>query len=329
MASDVRDEKSNSWASWTSWAWTQLSDESSPLSFVLGNSVDMAVQYGLETSFGFIQTVCAIIGAVSMTGAAKRALYPHARPVEPLFNRLRAEGGPRLWSHQRVRFAANPYKYLNHNKIVILQGDTLSGKTNLLRHAIPWYRRWTIWPLSILCWRGIYMNGAESQRIDTFQQWVTFQMFGTSHRAGSEIKQCVWAYRKQQWLWLVMEKLRVPFPLLLPKPVFIIVDQYEELLKKYPDQAVAWADAICHNHGRNNYARILFVVNSDHGAQTLLNLAVHGMHFERVQLTTPTESWRFATLDRNLLRKCQHNVGLYWMAKLKLRTGALMPSTLV
>lgn len=35
----------------------------------------MAVQYGLETSFGFIQTVCAIIGAVSMTGAAKRALH--------------------------------------------------------------------------------------------------------------------------------------------------------------------------------------------------------------------------------------------------------------
>ena len=127
----------------------------------------------------------------------------------------------------------------------------------------------------------------------------------------------VWAYRRQQWLWLVMEKLRVPFPLFLPKPVFIIVDQYEELLRlpgrtkdnhrdmtieawrhfdvdyrgnnvnvatfgwqgpncckskwgnykvctnlfrKYPDQAAAWADAICHNHCRNNYARIIFVV---------------------------------------------------------------------
>ena len=32
-----------------------------------------------------------------------RSRYPQARPVEPLFNRLRAEGGPRLWSHQRVR----------------------------------------------------------------------------------------------------------------------------------------------------------------------------------------------------------------------------------
>ena len=110
------------------------------------------------------------------------------------------------------------------------------------------------------------------------------------------------------------------------------------LLRKYPDQAVAWADAICHNHGRNNYARILFVVswphsclhtkcislkiclhwpsremyciisvfavfhlpigltlacievNSDHGAQTLLNLAVHGMHFERYMASTLAEA---------------------------------------
>ena len=28
-----------------------------------------------------------------------------------------------------------------------------------------------------------------------------------------------------------MEKLRVPFPLLLPKPVFVIVDQFEEVLR--------------------------------------------------------------------------------------------------
>ena len=27
----------------------------------------------------------------------------------------------------------------------------------------------------------------------------------------------------------------------------------------------------------------------------------------------PTESWRLAALDRKLLQKCQHNVGLYWL----------------
>ena len=37
-----------------------------------------------------------------------------------------------------------------------------------------------------------------------------------------------------------MEKLRVPFPLLLPKPVFIIVDQFEELLRSLEGHLV-WA----------------------------------------------------------------------------------------
>ena len=46
----------------------------------------------------------------------------------------------------------------------------------------------------------------------------------------------VWAYRRQQWLCLALEKLRVPFPLLLPKPVFIIVDQFEELLRSLEAQ---------------------------------------------------------------------------------------------
>ena len=49
--------------------------------------------------------------------------------------------------------------FVDISRIVILQGETQCGKTNLLRHAIPWHRRWTIWPLSMVCWRGIYMNG--------------------------------------------------------------------------------------------------------------------------------------------------------------------------
>ena len=42
----------------------------------------------------------------------------------------------------------------------------------------------------------------------------------------------VWAYRKQQWFCLLMEKLRIPLPLLLPKPVFVIVDNFEEVLRQ-------------------------------------------------------------------------------------------------
>ena len=128
-----------------------------------------------------------------------------------------------------------------------------------------------------------------------------------------------------------------------------------DMLRKYPEQAMAWADAIVHSHHRNNYARVLFVapwrratgsvpglikwrsiparvgppridvievgelctilagrspskqiltgasmqiarrpqlqkVNSDFGAQSLLNLATRGIHFESaLPFVTPVQ----------------------------------------
>eukprot|EP00439_Symbiodinium_sp_Y106_P028190 s5416_g3.t1 len=153
--------------------------------FCASTRLDTAVKYGLDTSFGFIQTVCAIIGTVTVTSAAKRAMYPQARPVEPLFNRLRMEGGPLPPTSQHVWFSTDPYKLLRHNRkpscrseaIVVLQGESQSGKTMLLRTAIPWSRRWTIWPLSWICWRGLYMNGGEAHRQDSFGQHAGFVFF--------------------------------------------------------------------------------------------------------------------------------------------------------
>lgn len=190
----------------------------------------------------------------------------------------------------------------------------------------------------------------------------------------------VWAYRRQQWLCLLMEKFRVPFPLLLPKPVFIIVDQFEELLKKpgqqfglcarknygsrcfrnwrlgledwweittvyrelrscgffttgtstcqkrymcvyylllrrHPDQAMAWADAICHQHGRNNYARILFVVTQLFGKPPMLKvwwllLASHCrwfMEFRWIPIMVLKVCWT--------LRPTAYNLSAPWAAE--------------
>jgi len=47
---------------------------------------------------------------------------------------------------------------------------------------------------------------------------------------------------------------------------------YYLLLRRHPDQAMAWADAICHQHGRNNYARILFVVTQLFGKLPMLKV---------------------------------------------------------
>ena len=52
-----------------------------------------------------------------------------------------------------------------------------------------------------------------------------------------------------------MEKLRVPFPLLLPKPVFIIVDQYEELLKNQSGSRDSFFGAVQLYELHTNYIR--------------------------------------------------------------------------
>ena len=46
----------------------------------------------------------------------------------------------------------------------------------------------------------------------------------------------------------------------------------KDILRRHPDQAMAWADAICHQHGRNNYARILFVVTQLFGKPPMLKV---------------------------------------------------------
>jgi hypothetical protein len=57
-----------------------------------------------------------------------------------------------------------------------------------------------------------------------------------------------------------------------PKPAWIIVDQFEELLRKYPDQAIGWADYLADIQARDGLARVFFVGNSDAGARSVLNL---------------------------------------------------------
>eukprot|EP00928_Gymnodinium_smaydae_P065031 TRINITY_DN4822_c0_g1_i1.p1 TRINITY_DN4822_c0_g1~~TRINITY_DN4822_c0_g1_i1.p1 ORF type:complete len:304 (-),score=24.25 TRINITY_DN4822_c0_g1_i1:160-1071(-) len=254
-------------------SWTDP-HSATPLQLVLGYGFQTAWKYGLDTSFGFIQTVAAILSVAGVGAAARILLGPSVRPVEPLYNRLRMEGGALAWPHLRVQFAASPYKKLTMERAVILQGRTQEGKTTLLRTSIPWYRRWNIWPMKWWCWHGMYLNGAEAGRSETFDQWLTFQMFGRTTAAGSELKQSFWEYRRSQWLRLFMEKLRVPVLELLPKPMFVIVDQFEELLRIHPDQALPWALAITQQHTRNNVARVIFVVNSENGTKSLLNHSV-------------------------------------------------------
>lgn len=298
-------------------------DLASLVQWAIDSGIDYALEYSVTTGLSFVQTTCAVISVLGAGTAAKRVLYPTVRSAEPLYRRLHAEGGPHLRSHRRLRFAVNPYRELRSTRAVILQGRTHEGKTTLLRTAIPWHNRWNIWPLRWLCWRGVYLNGADGCRNDSFEKWVTSQMFGITTSAGSELKRTLTEFRQSQWFRLVMEVLRLP--VLLPRPMYVIVDQFEELMRKYPEKALPWADAVTHYHTRNNLARIIFVVNSEKGAQSLLNLNWRGTRFTKVVLNPLADDllWMYPFIDSDIFAQCGSNIGLHSIVLEELAQGSL------
>eukprot|EP00928_Gymnodinium_smaydae_P042072 TRINITY_DN2838_c0_g8_i1.p1 TRINITY_DN2838_c0_g8~~TRINITY_DN2838_c0_g8_i1.p1 ORF type:complete len:442 (+),score=37.68 TRINITY_DN2838_c0_g8_i1:55-1380(+) len=292
-------------------------DPQSLTAWVLDLGTHFALEYSLQTGMNFVQTACAVIGVSGVTLATRKALATPAkiRCHEPLYRRLHGECGEHMRMHHHFKFRLNPYSYLTRHNAVILQGRTQEGKTTLLRTAIPGIHRWHIFGMKWLCWQGIYFNGAEACRNRTFDAWVTSQMFGLVPQAGSELKQCLWDWRQCQWFRLYMEIIWMP--VLLPRPLYIIVDQFEELLKTFPEQAVPWADAVTNYQTRNNLARVIFVVNSDAAAETLLNLDWRHSRFTRLVMDPLSADDVKGTpyMDTDLFEECRNNIGLYLIAR--------------
>ncbi|CAK0845311.1 unnamed protein product [Prorocentrum cordatum] len=281
---------------------------SAALDAVLAYGVDTAFKYGLDTSFGAVQTMCAVLGLVggaTVMGVARRAWLPNRIPVVHMYNRLRREGGPLLWPHLRLRFGESPYSKLTRDRAVILQGRPQEGKTTLLRTSIPWYRRWNVWPLSnLFLWRGIYFNGAHATGT-SFERWLVQQLFGSVPQGGSELHGALTEYRHRQWFRILMEKMRLPF--MNPRPVLLIVDQFEQLMVAHPSQALPWADMLTQHHVRDNLARVIFVVSSDAGVQSLKWYTYFGQRYNTVVMDphSSQDLWKLSMIDRELLSRCQ------------------------
>ena len=209
-----------------------------------------------------IKTVGGLLGLLAVPEITKRFLYPAAAPVRNLHQRLKGAG--RKLRSPIVKFAMKPYQEITENRALILQGRNQEGKTTLLRETIPRHRRWG--PLAL---EGIYLNGAEGKSVDSFKEWLTTQMFGMTTTGGSEIAYNLQAYKSKQWFVGFLENLGLP---IAPKPAIVLVDQLEELLKRFPVQALDWANTLTNKHTRDNLARVIFVCNSNAGSQTLLNL---------------------------------------------------------
>lgn len=267
--------------------------------------VDRALNIA-QTMFGGAGLLFAAAGAAGAGGAAiNRNLYPQARAVRLLHPMLRSVGGP--LERPVLHFHMNPYSELTAQRSLILQGRNREGKTTLLRTAMPWWRRWPL-----VGYHGIYLNGAHAVATDSFKEWITTEMFGSTTRGGSEIAKALEEYRLSQWFRLATE---TAFGWPRPKPALVIVDQFEELLKKFPVLALGWANNLANSHTRDRLSLTIFVVNSNAGAQTLLNLN-QGNRFHKVMLNpAAAEEVRGSSIDETFFEVCSNNIGMYKQAR--------------
>ena len=262
-----------------------------------------------------VATLTLLVGVASLTtgGAAiyKWTAYPLARPIGRLSLLLRKVIN--LPKAPVVPMDTRPYAALNEDRALILQGRNKDGKTTLLRTSLPWWHRF-----GPLAHYGLYLNGEAGTGVESFAQWQTTQLSGLTTTAGGELQMMLRQYRESQWLRSRLQLLKLP---VAPKPAIVLVDQFEELLKRYPSQALDWANFLTNQHVRFGLARVIFVVNSDKGTRTLLNLN-QGDRFD-VLVMPPADSKHATGLDEELYRKCSYNVGLYKNVVAKLDSGEI------
>jgi len=257
-----------------------------------------------------------LVGVASLTTGGVAAIYkwtayPLARPIRRLSPLLRKV--TQLPKAPVVPVDCQPYAALNEDKALILQGRNRDGKTTLLRTSLPWWHR-----LGPLAHYGLYLNGEAGTGVESFAQWQTTQLFGLTTTAGGELQMMLQEYRESQRLRSLLQLWKLP---VAPKPAIVLVDQFEELLKRYPSQALDWANFLTNQHVRFGLARVIFVVNSDKGTRTLLNLN-QGDRFD-VLVMPPADGKHVTGLDEELYRKCSCNIGLYKNVVAKLDSGEI------
>ena len=258
-------------------------------------------------------TLLVAVASLATGGAAiyKWTAYPLARPIGRLSPLLRKV--IELPKAPVVPVDSRPYAALSEDRALILQGRNKDGKTTLLRTSLPWWHRF-----GPLAHYGLYLNGEAGTGVESFAQWQTTELFGLTTSAGGELKMMLRQYRESQKLRLLLQLWKLP---VAPKPAVILVDQFEELLKRYPSQALDWANFLTNQHVRFGLARVIFVVNSEKGTRTLLNLN-QGDRFD-VLVMQPAPGQHVRGLDEELYKKCRCNVGLYKNVVTKLDSGEI------
>ena len=198
---------------------------------------------------------------------SQKGFYPAAAPVGNLQRRLK--NASRKLRSPIVKFTVKPCQELTADRAWILQGRNQEGKTTLLRETMPRHRRWG--PLAL---EGIYPNGAKGKSVDSFEKWLTTQMWCMTTTGGSEIDSA--SYKSKQWFLGFVDCPSPPSP---PLCWWISLKSSWSASQCKPwTEQTHWPDQPAQP---DNLARVIFVCNSDAGSQTLLNLN-QATRFDRV-----------------------------------------------
>jgi hypothetical protein len=201
----------------------------------------------------------------------------------------------------------DPYKRITANKVLIIEGPNKVGKTAMFALAIPWWRQNGPFNRS-----GFVLNGAEASTYSDFEKWRNNQMRGTIAFSGSDIPQALESFKQSQrvrtFLFKFVPFLAKYFPFRRP---YIIVDQFEELVKKYPVEALAFANNLTNDQVRNRLAYVFFVVNSSHATKALKNLN-QGDRFDVVKILKTADNLPNASdEDSKRFQTSNCNIGLF------------------
>ena len=117
--------------------------------------------------------------------------------------------------------------------------------------------------------------------------------------------------REQQKVRIFLSELFPSVLLFKPNRPYIIVDQFEELVKSFPVEALAFANNLANGHVRNGLSYVFFVVNSSNCTKALKNLN-QGDRFDVMKITQTSSSLPSESDEMNSrFRECQCNVGLF------------------
>ena len=260
------------------------------------------------------------------TGTDWLAHLANASTIVSLIIASTAVGGAFIVSKSKPQSCTNMYKALQQHKLsikdpklappfnpfklimthpqhcMIIEGPNKIGKTTLFPLSIPWWRRF-----GPFVYKGFVLNGAEALPCKDFSEWRNHQMRGNMAYSGAELPQVLNEFRQKQWLRIFISDL---FGVWKPKRAYIIVDQFEELVKKFPVEALSFANNLANDQVRNDFAFVFFVVNSKHGTKAILNLN-QGQRFVVKEFTKSADVLIGAgKSDADRFEICQHNIGL-------------------